>query len=129
MPAPAYNPQYQIWRTQCPLFPPLFSRSRKGPIEMPFSTALYISYNVRADTGTAVVASISTPVSAFVLAVASIRAPESSTSIEMSRWVSGRGFQGGINSEVFLGAWIRAILATSNASPFGIARSRRQLPG
>src|SRR5207245_11136016 len=121
--APAYNPQYQIWRTQCPLFPPLFSRSRKGPIEMPFSTALHISYNVRADTDTAVIASISTPVSAFVLAVASIRAPESITSIEMSRCVSARGLQTGINSEVYLAAWIPALLATCNDAPFGLPPS------
>src|SRR2546425_11340401 len=114
--APAYNPQYQIWRTQCPLFPPLFSRSRKGPIEMPFSTALHISYSVRADTDTAVMASISTPVSAFVLAVASIRAPESITSIEMYRCVSGRGLQSGINSEDLLVALLPAIIATSKES-------------
>jgi len=34
---------YQIFRTQWPLFPPLFSSSRTGPIEIAFSTALHMS--------------------------------------------------------------------------------------
>src|SRR5262245_25081202 len=87
--------------TQWPLLPPLFSSSLIGPNDIPLSTALHMSYSVRDATAAAVMASISTPVSAFVVAVDSIRAPLSIISIETSRCVSASGWQSGINSDVF----------------------------
>ena len=49
-------------------------------------------------------ASISTPVSAFVVAVDSIRAPLSIISMETSKCVSASGWHSGINSDVFFPA-------------------------
>jgi hypothetical protein len=63
-----------------------------------------MSYSVSAATAAAVSASISTPVSAFVLAVDSNRNPPRTIEIDTSTWVRGSGWQRGISSDVFFAA-------------------------
>ena len=94
-------------------------------MRMPRSTALHMSYTVRAATDTAVRASISTPVLAEVRAVAviSIRLWAWSSSKSTFTWFRGKGWQRGINSEVLLAPMMPASWAMVSTSPFFIKPS------
>ncbi len=86
------------------------------------STALHISYTVRAATHTAVSASISTPVGPDVSHVAKISKLREGLSGLNSRatWERFSGWQSGMSAAVLLAAMIPATLAAPNTSPFSI---------
>src|SRR5512145_2204716 len=107
----------------------VFSTSSTSPIVMPLSTAFAMSYTVRAAIVAATSASISTPVCALVSADASISTASATTVSRTSTWVSERGWQRGMSSDVRLAAMTPAICAVSSASPFGSVSSVTAVSG
>ncbi|MNH30385.1 hypothetical protein D3C79_906770 [compost metagenome] len=84
------------------------------------STALHMSYRVRAATLAAVRASISTPVAPSSAQVAMIRTESGATALSSTLTaVSSSGWHSGISSWVRLAAMIPAIRDTAKTSPLG----------
>ena len=78
---------------------------------------------VSAATLAATIASISTPVTAVVAALAVMFTPFPAIFAVISIWLSGTAWHMGINSEVRLAAMIPARRAASSGSPFGLRAS------
>ncbi|KAK8930456.1 hypothetical protein VCV18_003127 [Metarhizium anisopliae] len=93
---------------------------------MPLSTALHISYTVRAAVEAAVIASISTPVFPSHATVARIWivSPFPPGPRSIVTWDIAIGWHSGIKSAVRLAAMMPAIRATPSTSPFFIWFSR-----
>ncbi len=95
---------------------------------MPLSSALHMSYTVRAATDAATSASISTPVTAVVRASVRIAMPSVLTSALDLDFAQRNRWHMGISSDVRLAARIPATRATSSGSPLGFCgKARRTL--
>ena len=115
-----------MYLAQLPDLPPVFETTSIAPMTIVRSMAFSMSNNVSPATATAVSASISTPVPAFVRTSDSILNPGSESSISIRAWmcVSGSGWQNGIKSAVRLAAMTPASSAVAMTPPFGAVPAR-----